>query len=136
MKRIALAASVFLLSACGNSEPSAPATPTSEPAPTPTEPAPAAAAPTPDTRIGTMQLSCGGQNIRVAFEETRAVLVNEDGSNTDLSLLPPTPASEPGVSTYTNGAMTLAKSGGGDTPTVIRFARGRMAFQDCTIAQN
>jgi len=32
--------------------------------------------------------------------------------------------------------MSFAKSGGGDTPTVIRFARGRMAWQDCAIAVN
>lgn len=104
-----------------------------------TAPAPAAApapAPAPDTRVAAMTMICGNENFRVAFEETRAVVVNADGGNTELPLLPPTPDSEPGLSTYTNGMMTFAKSGGGDTPTVIRFARGRMAFQDCAIAQN
>jgi hypothetical protein len=136
MKRLIVPAAIcgLLLVACTPKEPAT----APEPA-TPVTPAPAAApaaSPAPDARIGTLQLSCGGESFRVAFEEARAVVVNADGSNTDLPLLPPSPSSEPGVATYTNGAMTFAKSGGGDTPTVIRFARGRMAFQDCAIAQN
>lgn len=88
------------------------------------------------SRVAAMQLSCGGQSFRVAFEETRAVVIGEDGSNTELKLLEAGPTSEPGVAVYTNGMMTFAKSGGRDTATVVRFARGRMAFQDCAIAQN
>ena len=30
----------------------------------------------------------------------------------------------------------FAKAGGMDTPTVIRYAKARMAWQDCAIAQN
>jgi hypothetical protein len=37
---------------------------------------------------------------------------------------------------YTDGKMTFTKQGGGDTPTVIKYAQARMAFQDCAIAQN
>jgi hypothetical protein len=92
--------------------------------------------PEPGMRVAAMQLSCGGESFRVAFEDERAVMINEDGSNTELALLPPSDTAEPGVSTYTNGMLTFAKSGGGDTPTVIRFARGRMAFVDCAIAVN
>jgi hypothetical protein len=103
-----------------------------EPAPPPSE----TVAPAPDARIGTMNLMCGGESFRVAFLDTQATVVNADGSNTDLPLLAPDANAAPGVSTYTNGTMTFAKSGGGDTATVIRFARGRMAFQDCAIAQN
>jgi hypothetical protein len=139
MKRLALAASVLCLSACGDSEPGNPEA-SSEPTPVAaTEPAPAPAAepaPTPDTRVAAMNLMCGADPFRVAFEDARAVVLNPDGSNTELPKLEPSAASEPGVTTYTNGTMTFAKSGGGDTPTVIRFARGRMAFQDCAIAQN
>jgi streptogramin lyase len=137
MKRLVLAASVLVLAACAPKEeapaenPPAPAAAT-EPAPSPAvEPAPA-----PDTRVAAMNLICGGDPFRVAFEDTRAVVLNADGSNTDLPKLEPSATSEPGVTTYTNGTMTFAKSGGGDTSTVIRFARGRMAFQDCAIAQN
>jgi hypothetical protein len=137
MKRRVLTAAVsgLLTLACAPKEETPPAEPAAPASPAEPSPAPAAA-PAPDTRVAAMQLSCGGESFRVAFEDARAVVVNADGSNTDLPLLPPTPSSEPGVSTYTNGAMTFAKSGGGDTPTVVRFARGRMAFQYCAIAQN
>ena len=105
--------------------------------PAATEAAPTPAAePAPDTRVGTMNLMCGGEPFRVAFEDARAVVLNADGSNTELPKLEPSATSEPGVATYTNGTMTFARSGGGDTQTVIRFARGRMAFQDCAIAVN
>jgi hypothetical protein len=88
-------------------------------------------------RIGTMNLNCAGETFRVAFLDTHAAIVSEDGASTiELPKLEPGPTSEPGVDTYTNGTQTFAKSGGGDTPTVIRHARGRMAFQDCAIAVN
>lgn len=88
------------------------------------------------SRVAPMQLSCGGQSFRVAFEETRAVLVEEDGQNTELPVLAASPTSEPGVTVFTNGMVSFSKQGGGDTPTVVRFARGRMAWQDCAIAVN
>ena len=133
------AAAVLLLAACGGNEP-APAAPAG---PTPPAEAPAAAAPdatalaTPAQadRMGALNLMCGGAAFRVAFEDTRAVVVNDDGSNTELPR-DSAAVSEPGVTVYTDGKMSFAKSGGGDTPTVIRFARGRMAWQDCAIAQN
>jgi hypothetical protein len=134
---IAVAVSVLFAVACtpNADDPATPAADTtaaSEPAPMPAE----AATPAPDARVAAMNLMCGGESFRVAFLDTQATLVNADGSNTDLPLLAPDANAAPGVSTYTNGTMTFARSGGGDTPTVIRFARGRMAFQDCAIAQN
>lgn len=138
MKRLALAVSVLVLAACAPKE-EAPAATTPAPAASvePAAPPPAAEpTPAPDTRVAAMNLMCSGEPFRVAFEDTRAVILNADGSNTELPKLEPSATSEPGVTTYTNGPLTFAKSGGGDTPTVIRFARGRMAFQDCAIAQN
>lgn len=119
-----------------------PAAPSAEPPVTAAQPVPAPATePTPATstteqRIGTMNLSCSGDTFRVAFEDTRAVVVNADGSNTELPKLPPDANAAPGVAVYTDGKMTFTKQGGGDTPTVIKYAKGRMAFQDCAIAQN
>ena len=107
--------------------------PAAEPAP-----APEPAASTPDARVGTMNLTCGGESFRVAFLDTHAAIVSADGATTiELPMLEPRRRqSEPGVTTYTDGKQTFAKSGGGDTATVIRYAVGRMAFQDCAIAQN
>ena len=63
--------------------------------------------------------------------------VSADGATTiELPKLEPSATSAPGVTTYTDGKQTFARSGGGDTATVIRYAVGRMAFQDCAIAQN
>lgn len=139
MTRILLVSTFgMLLGACGG--PSAPST---EGAPAPATEAPSgpveAAAPDtpmPDARVAALNLRCGNENFRVAFEDTRAVLVNDDGSNTELAKLEPGPTSEPGITTYTDGKLTFAKSGGGDSPTVVRFAHGRMALQDCAIAVN
>ncbi len=133
---IALAALV-LATACSPSD-ETPAT--DEPAagtPTPAEAAPdPTALPTPpqEARAGTINLICGAETFRIAFEDARAVLVNDDGSNTELPKLEPGPDSEPGVTTYTDGAMTFARSAGQDAP--VRFARGRAAFQDCAVSQN
>jgi hypothetical protein len=136
MKRLVLSGSVLVLAACAPKEDSPAEAPAAPAAATEPAPSPAIASATPDTRVSAMNLMCGGEPFRVAFEESRAVVLNADGSNTELQELEPPAASEPGVATYTNGTMTFAKSGGGDTPTVIRFARGRMAFQECAIAQN
>ena len=88
-------------------------------------------------RIGTMNLSCGGETFRVAFLDTHAAIVSADGTQTtELPVLPEGPTSEPGVTVYSDGMQQFAKSGGGDTQTVIRYAKGRMAWQDCAIAAN
>ncbi len=127
------------LAACGG-EPETPVA--NEPAPETAE-APETAPPTPaiaDTgggRVGTMNLMCGGESFRVAFLDTHAAIVSEDGTQTiELPMLPAGATSEPGVAVYSNGMQQFAKSGGGDTPTVIRYAKARMAWQDCAIAQN
>lgn len=120
------------LTACGG-EPETPVV--NEPAPEPAaapEPAPA-----PDARIGTMNLMCGGESFRVAFLDTHAAIVSADGASTvELPVLPEGPTSEPGVTVYSDGMQQFAKAGGMDTPTVIRYAKARMAWQDCAIAQN
>jgi hypothetical protein len=126
------------LGACSPKEPEAPA-----PAPEAAAPAPAAAAPdptvlptpAPDARMGTINLMCGGSSMRVAFEDTRAVVVNDDGSNTELQKLEPQPGAPAGVVTYTNGKMTFAREGEGDTAK-IRYATGKAAFQDCAKTQD
>ena len=118
------------LSACGGGEPEVPAV--TDPAPEP-----AAAPPVADARIGTMNLMCGGESFRVAFLDTHAAIVSADGASTvELPVLPAGPTSEPGVTVYSDGMQQFAKSGGMDTPTVIRYAKARMAWQDCAIAQN
>ena len=90
--------------------------------------------PPPDSRVKTTNVTCGGESFRLAFESGGLLVIDADGSNTDLRVVPPPPNAEYGI--YTNGAMTFTKQSGRDKPTVIRFARGRMAFQDCAIAQN
>ena len=133
---IGTAMSALLLAACGGGEPAAPVVP-GEPAPVemPAEVPPPATVP--DGRIGTMNLMCGGESFRVAFLDTHAAIVSADGATTiELPKLEPSANSEPGVTTYTDGKQTFAKSGGGDSPTVIRHTVGRMAVQDCAIAQN
>jgi hypothetical protein len=125
------------LSACGG-EPAAPAAnePAPEPAAAPESP-PSPAIPDTGGRIGTMNLMCGGETFRVAFLDTHAAIVSADGASTvELPVLPAGPTSEPGVTVYSDGMQQFAKSGGGDTPTVIRYAKARMAWQDCAIAQN
>ncbi len=132
---IGTAMSALLLASCGGGEP-APTVPAPVVEPAPVEmPAEAPPAPAADARIGTMNLTCGGETFRVAFLDTHAAIVSADGATTlELPKLEPGPSSEPGVTTYTDGKQTFAKSGGGDTPTVIRHAVGKMAFQDCAIA--
>lgn len=122
--------SALLLAACGGETPA------------PAEPAPTAAEdPSPDpTRLPTpaqaqtpaaMSLSCGGENFSVAFMDDHATQVNDDGSHTELPVMPPDANAEPGVTIYTDGRVTFARSG--DSPGSIRFARGRMAFVDCVV---
>ena len=137
----ATAAAALLLAACGG-EP-APATPVEPTPPVDTTSAPAepdpTALPLPATGpsgVAAMNMLCGGATFRVAFTDTHAEVINDDGTTTNLPVLPPDANAAPSVTTYTDGKMTFAKSGGGDTQTVIRFARGRMAFQDCAIAVN
>ena len=138
----ATAAAALLLAACGGE--TAPAAPVEPTPPAETMP-PETAAPDPTalplpaagpSGVAAMNMLCGGATFRVAFVDTHAEVINDDGTITNLPALAPDANAAPGVTTYTDGKMTFAKSGGGDTATVIRFARGRMAFEDCAIAQN
>jgi hypothetical protein len=135
---VMMSASLALLAACGGETPAAPVEPTP-----PVEPAPVTAAPDPtaletpaQADVRGMSVMCGGSQMKVAFDATKAVVTNDDGTTIDLPAGPADANTEPGVTVYTDGKMSFAKSGGGDTPTVIRFARGRMAWQDCAIAVN
>lgn len=122
MNRFALAM-VFvggLATACGGSKPADTATPTAE----------GGAA-----RLAAVSLTCDGETFRVAFEEQRAVLVGADGDNTELPMLDPAPDSAGGAKVFTNGVLTFTRGGTGDADATYRFARGRMAFQDCTAAK-
>ena len=128
-------AGALALAACGG-EPETPVV--TDPVPEPAAaPEPATPPPLADARIGTMNLMCGGESFRVAFLDTHAAIVSADGASTvELPVLPAGPTSEPGVTVYSDGMQQFAKSGGMDTPTVIRYAKARMAWQDCAIAQN
>jgi hypothetical protein len=133
---LGLAAAV-VLAACEKPE-----TPAAEPVPPVSEMVASApegvpaASPTPDTRTAALQLSCDGDSFRVAFEDARAVVVTVDGGSTELARLDVQPAAPVGVATYTNGMITFTREGGQGAATVIRYAKGRMAFQDCAIGQN
>jgi len=129
-------AGALALAACGG-EPETPVPgPAPEPAAAPAAPEPAAP-PMVGDRIGAMNLMCGGESFRVAFLDTHAAVISADGASTvELPVLPAGPTSEPGVTVYSDGMQQFAKSGGMDKPTVIRYAKGRMAWQDCAIAQN
>ncbi len=134
---VMISASLALLAACGGETPAAPVEPT-PPVATPETAAPdptALQTPAQADAAG-MNLMCGGSPMKVSFQDAKAVVTNDDGTTTDLPVGPADATTEPGVTVYTDGKMSFAKSGGGDTPTVIRFARGRMAWQDCAIAVN
>ena len=135
---IGTAMAVCLLAACGGGEPAtttetAESTPTeaNDPSPDPTALPTPAQAQTPSA----LSLSCGGESFSVAFLENSATLVNDDGSHTELQMLAAGPTSEPGVATYTDGKISFARSGAGDAPGAIRFARGKMAWEDCVVEE-
>ncbi len=129
---IATAMSAILLVACGGGEPAL--TMPAEPAPVEM---PVASPIASDRQIGTMNLMCGGEGFRIAFLDTHAAIVSAGSAMTvEAPKLEPGASSEPGVTIYTNAKQTFARSGGGDTATVVRYAVGRMAFWDCAIAQN
>lgn len=136
MRLLLSSVAALTLVACGG-EPETPA---------PTEPTPTEAAdPSPDpTTLPTpaqaqtpaaLSLSCGGESFSVAFMENSATMVNDDGSHTELQMMAAGPDAEPGVATYTDGKISFARSGAGDTPGSIRFARGKMAWEDCVVEE-
>lgn len=126
-------AALMLASACGESEP-----PAAAPEPAAETPPPAA---TPDpTMLPTpqqdtaMTVTCGGQPYGLSFGEFNATLTYDDGTKVELPMQPATADTEPGVTVFSDGKISIARSG--DTPAAIRFARARMAWEDCAVTQN
>lgn len=77
-------------------------------------------------------MRCGAEQLRVRLTSEGAEVVLEDGSTVTLPKLP-AQAGET-TETYTNGRMTLVRTT--EAPHSFRFARGRMAFMTCAVAQN
>lgn len=130
-------AAAVLASACGEGEPGDAA---SEPA---AQAPPAAAAPDPtmlptpqQSGAGAMTVTCGGQPYGLSFGEFEATLTYDDGATAALAMQQPGADSEPGATVFSDGKVSIARSGGGDAPTLIRFARARMAWEDCTVSAN
>ncbi|OYX48651.1 MAG: hypothetical protein B7Y90_09460 [Alphaproteobacteria bacterium 32-64-14] len=127
-------ATVFCAGACGGER--------AAPAPEQPDGPPAAAAPDPtmlptpqQNAAGAFSVACGGQPYSVAFTDFAATLTYDDGATAELPQQPATADTEPGVTVYSNGQVSFAKSGEGAS-SVIRFARARMPWKDCVIAQN
>lgn len=81
-------------------------------------------------------MTCGTDTFRVAFEAARAVVVGPDGSNMELPLLEAQPGTSPtAVKTFTNGVVTFTREETPDGASHVKFARGRMAFQECVVAR-
>jgi len=125
-------AALILASACGEGEPPAAPEPVAEALPPAATPDPTML-PTPQQNTA-MTVTCGGQPYGLSFGEFAATLTYDDGAKAELAMQPATADSEPGVTVFTDGKISIARSG--DTPAVIRFARARMAWEDCAVSQN
>lgn len=122
-------ATVWLAAACGGGEPVAPAPAAATPDPT--------MLPTPQQNaVAATSVTCDGQPYKVAFNDFGATLTYDDGATQELPLQPATADSEPGVRVYTDGNISFARSAAADSPAAIRFARGRLAWQDCAVTSN
>lgn len=75
------------------------------------------------------QYRCGGERVKLRFEEAQAFVEFGDGVGITLQRLQPD--ATPGVRTYTNGRLTFLHAPEGAEPRV-RMARGRMAPVACT----
>jgi len=128
-------ATAFLAGACGGGEPATPA-PTGESPPAAATPDPTML-PTPQQNaVAATSVTCDGQPYKVAFNDFNATLTYDDGATQELPLQPPGADSEPGAKLYTDGKISFSRSGGEGAPVLIRFARGRMAWEDCAITTN
>ena len=122
-----------LASACGGGEPETPAAEAHTDAPAAAAPDPTML-PTPQQNaVAATSVTCDGQPYKVAFNDFSATLTYDDGTTQELPVQPPTADSEPGVTVYTDNNISFSKSGGGEKPETIRFARGRLAWQDCAL---
>jgi hypothetical protein len=83
-------------------------------------------------RSGT-ELVCGSDTFKVDFGDKAATVWLADKSSASLSKLEQ-PAAAGRATVYTNGAMTFTRLETPGAPPVIKFARGKMAFEECRMA--
>jgi hypothetical protein len=83
-------------------------------------------------KVGT-ELVCGADTFKVDFGDRAATVTSSDGSSANLARLEQ-PAAAGTATVYTNGLMTFTRLETPGAAPVIKFARGKMAFQECRMA--
>ena len=81
------------------------------------------------------KMACGEETFKVDFGDQAATVTGSDKANSTLPLLESSKAAG-AAKVYSNGALTFTRLTPSGAPPVIKFARGRMAFQDCRMAAN
>jgi hypothetical protein len=79
------------------------------------------------------EMSCGGETFKVDFGDKAANVTSSDKSSASLPLLE-RPSAAGAAKVYTNGVMTFTRLEPAGAAPIIKFARGRMAFEDCQLA--
>jgi hypothetical protein len=83
-------------------------------------------------KVGT-ELTCGGDTFKVDFGDKAAAVTSSDKTSASLPKLEQ-PGAAGAAAVYTNGVVTFTRLEAPGKAPVIKFARGRMAFEECRMA--
>jgi hypothetical protein len=80
-------------------------------------------------RAGT-SLTCSGETFKIDFGDKAATVMLPDNTSANLPKLEQ-PQAAGAATVYSNGRMTFTRLETAGLPPLVKFARGKMAFQEC-----
>jgi hypothetical protein len=75
-------------------------------------------------------LTCGGETFKVDFGNSAATVALPDNTSANLPKLEQ-PQAAGAATVYSDGHMTFTRLETAGLPPLVKFARGKMAFQEC-----
>jgi hypothetical protein len=84
---------------------------------------------------GATKLACGSEQVQVAFEGDKAIIVGADNKRVEAAKLDPQPEAAGGATVFQKDGLTITRTTAEGMPDVVRLSRDGATFAECGAAK-